>query len=121
MPLRKFINGFAYAALGIKYALFTQRNMKIHFVAALLVLGLATYFKVETIEWLFLLLAITLVIMAEMFNTAIEAVVDLYVQDYHPLARIAKDVAAGAVLVTALGALAVGCIVFLPRLVAWWR
>jgi len=114
--LRKFIKSFGCAAAGIFYSLRTQRNMRIHFAAALLVMGLALYLRVSSRDLLFLVFSITLVIMAEMFNTAIEAVVDLHVQSYHPLARIAKDVSAGAVLVAALNSIVVACVVIYPRL-----
>lgn len=116
MDVQNFLKSFTYAAAGLRHALFTQRNMRIHFAAALLVLGLALYLKIEAHDLLFLIFSITLVIMAEMFNTAVEAVVDLYVQTYHPLARVAKNVAAGAVLVAALNSIAVAYLVLYPRL-----
>lgn len=116
MNVRKFLKSFVYAAAGVWHAFLTQRNMRVHCVAALLVLGLAVYLKIETTGLLFLIFSITLVIMAEMLNTAVEAVVDLCVQTYHPLARIAKNVAAGAVLVTALSSIVVAYLVLWPRL-----
>lgn len=114
--MRRFLNSFKYAAAGVLHSLRTQRNMRIHFTAVFPVLGLAFYFKIGPWEFLFLIFAITLVIMAEMFNTAVEAAVDLYSRELHPLARIAKDVAAGAVLVAAINSVVVACIVFYPRL-----
>jgi len=114
--LRKFIKSFSYAVAGIFYSLRTQRNMRIHFAAALLVFGLALYLRISSSDLLFLIFSITLVIMAEMFNTAVEAVVNLYVQKYHPLARIAKDVSAGAVLVAALNSIVVAYVIIYPRL-----
>lgn len=116
MGLRKILDSFNYAVAGIVYSVKTQRNMRIHITAALLVLGLAFYIQVNSQDLLLLFFTITLVIMAELFNTAIEAVVDLCVQEYHPLARIAKNVAAGAVLMTALNSLVVAYIIFYPRL-----
>lgn len=113
---RKFFYGFGYAWDGIVHSLKTQPNMRIHFTAALLVLGSGFYLGLNPRDLLFLFFAITLVIMAEMFNTAIEAAVDLYVKDFHPLAKIAKNVAAGAVLVTALNSLAVAYIILYPSL-----
>lgn len=120
LGIRKFLAGFGYAVDGIFYSLKTQRNMRVHFAAALLVLGLAFYLNLDSRDLLFLVFAITLVIMAEMFNTAIEAAVDLAVSEFHPLARIAKNVAAGAVLVAALNALAVAYLILFPRLQALW-
>lgn len=116
MGIRKLLDSFHYAVTGLVYALKTQRNMRIHFTATMVVLGLALYLRIQPRELLFLIFAITLVIMAEMFNTAVEAVVDLCVKEYHPLAEIAKNVAAGAVLVTALNSLVVAFIIIYPRL-----
>ncbi len=116
MSRRKLLNSFNYAAAGIVYSIQSQRNMKIHMTAALLVLGLSVYLRISSREFLIIFFAITLVIMAELFNTAIEAVVDLYVQEYHPLARTAKNVAAGAVLLAALNSIVVAYIIIFPRL-----
>jgi len=116
MGLRKLLDSFNYAAAGVVYTLRTQRNMSIHFTAALMVMGLGLYLRISSRDLLFLVFAITLVIMAEMFNTAVEAAVDLYVQNFHPLARIAKNVAAGAVLVAALNSLVVAYIIIYPHL-----
>lgn len=116
MSLRKILDSFNYAVAGIVYSIKSQRNMKIHMIAALLVLGLAIYLRISTREFLIIFFAITLVVMAELFNTAIEAVVDLYVQEYHPLAKTAKNVAAGAVLMAALNSIVVAYIIIFPRL-----
>lgn len=119
--MRKFSRSFSCAAAGVRHTLLTQRNMRIHFAAALLVFGLALYLRIDTHELLFLIFAVTLVIMAEMFNTAVEAVVDLHGRAIHPLARAAKDVAAGAVLVAAVNALAVAYLIFYPRLSGYFE
>jgi len=116
MNLRKILDSFDYAVAGIIYAIQTQRNMKIHLAAAILVLALSVYLRISSRELLIIFFAIVLVIMAELFNTAIEAVVDLSVQDVHPLARTAKNVAAGAVLMAALNSLVVAYIIIYPRL-----
>jgi diacylglycerol kinase (ATP) len=107
---------FGYAFAGIRYLLWTQRNAKIHSVISLLAVALGFLLRIELGEWLALVLTIMLVLAAEGLNTAIEAVVDLASPAYHPLAKIAKDVAAGTVLLTAIGAVIVGLMVFLPRL-----
>jgi diacylglycerol kinase (ATP) len=116
MNLRKILDSFNYAVAGIIYAIQTQRNMKIHLTAAILVLALSVYLRISSRELLIIFFAIVLVIMAELFNTAIEAVVDLSVQDVHPLACAAKNVAAGAVLIAALNSLVVAYIIIYPRL-----
>jgi diacylglycerol kinase (ATP) len=107
---------FRYAFAGIRYLLWTQRNAKIHTALGLAAVGLGFALRIARGEWLALVLAITLVLAAEGVNTAVEAVVDLASPAYHPLAKIAKDVAAGTVLLTAIGAVVVGVIIFLPYL-----
>lgn len=107
---------FLYALAGLAYALRTQPNMRFHLLAALAVLAAAFILGVDRYELLFLFLAITLVLLAEMFNTALETVVDLASPGFHPLAKAAKDVAAGAVLLAALHAVATGVVVFYPHL-----
>lgn len=94
----------------------SQPNARIHCAAALVVLAAACWLGVSRLEWTALLLAIALVMGAEALNTALEYVVDLASPDWHPLARDAKDVAAGAVLLCSLGAAAVGLLVFWPYL-----
>jgi len=92
--------------------------MKIHGAVMLLILAAAFFFKVTPLEWAVVLLAIGLVIALELINTAVEALVDLYTQEYRHLAAVAKDVAAGAVLFCSVIALIIGLIIFLPRIIA---
>ncbi len=96
---------------GIIWAAKSERHVRYHFVAALAVVFLALFFKISALEFFLLVLAAVLVIFAELMNTAIEAVVDLVTEDYHELAKRAKDVAAGAVLVTSVGAVILGYLV----------
>lgn len=96
---------------GILWAAKSQRHLRYHFVAAIAVLLLALFFRVTALEFFLLVLAAVLVIFAELMNTAIEALVDLVTSDYHELARRAKDVAAGAVLMTSVGAAILGYLV----------
>ncbi|WP_281888207.1 diacylglycerol kinase [Paenibacillus sp. YYML68] len=119
-PQGKWQRSFRYAYEGVQYALATQRNMRFHFFTAFAALVLALMLGLSKADVLFILLAVTLVIVAELMNTAIEKAVDLAMPDIHPLAKIAKDVAAAAVLVTAAFAVMTGMIVFyepLDRLV----
>ncbi|TMV44605.1 diacylglycerol kinase family protein [Paenibacillus mesophilus] len=110
--VKKFRRSFRYAYEGLKYSLSTQQNMQFHFSVALLALMMAILFKLPKSEILFILLAVTLVIVCELINTAVEKAVDLAMPDRHPLAKIAKDVAAAAVLVSAVFAAIVGMVVF---------
>ena len=98
------IEAFNAAIQGILYTFKYERNMKIHYFIAALVLLVSLFFDLDKIEMMILILSISLVIVSEMFNTAIENTVDLVTDKYHNLAKIAKDVAAGGVLISALNA-----------------
>ena len=110
--LKNHMNGFKYAVEGVVQVVRTQRHMRFHFLVLGLVLVVSLAFNLARWETLVLLFTVALVLVAEMFNTAIEAVVDMVTQTYHPLAKFAKDIAAGAVLITTLNALAVGFLLF---------
>jgi len=112
MRLKNPLNGFKYAAEGVVHVFRTQRHMKFHFLIMALVLLVSLITNLERWEMLALLFTISLVLVAEMFNTAVEALVDLVTQTYHPLAKFAKDIAAGAVLIATVNALAVGFLLY---------
>lgn len=103
---------------GLRYTLRTQGHMKFHFVAGISVLFFAWWWQVSRVEWLMLIVAIGCVIGSEVMNSALEIVVDMVHPDFHPQAGMAKDVAAGAVLVTTIQAIVIGLIVFFPRLLS---
>ena len=107
-----FIEAWKNATNGIIYSATTQRNIRIQLVLAVIVMVLSLFYGLETTEFLCLGFAIFMVIFAELINTAIETVVDLFVDVYHPKAKIAKDVAAGAVVLAACNALVVGYFIF---------
>jgi diacylglycerol kinase (ATP) len=109
---QSLFQSFNFAAEGIIHAVRTQRNLWIHFAVAVAVLVAAIGFGASKLELAVLLLAITFVLVAELVNTAVEAVVDVASTSFDPIAKIAKDIAAGAVLVAALNAIAVGYLVF---------
>ncbi|QAY66300.1 diacylglycerol kinase family protein [Paenibacillus protaetiae] len=112
--MRKFIRSLGYACSGIQYALRTQRHMRIHTAAAVIVIFLGLIARLTVTRWAILLLTIGSVISAEMMNTAVEQVVNLASPSLHPLAKRAKDVAAGAVLIVSAAAVVIGVIVLLP-------
>lgn len=112
MKHRHLYDSVKDAIRGIFHVLCSERNMRIHMVAGLAVIVLAGVFQVPRLEMLILLLTIGMMFVAELFNTAFEQVVNLITEEYHPLAGIVKNIAAGAVLVAALTALCVGYIVF---------
>lgn len=99
--------------------LLTQHNAWIHAVISIAVFVLAIWLRLSHVEWSVLVLTIMIVWMAEFFNTALEAVVDMVAPDYQPLAKVAKDVAAAAVLVGALGSIIIGLLILGPPL--WTR
>ena len=105
-------DSFNYAAEGIIHVLRTQRNMRIHFLIAVAVLITAAAVGVSKIELIVLLLSITFVLVAEMINTAIEGTIDAATTSFDPMAKLAKDIAAGAVLIASVNAVAVGYLVF---------
>jgi diacylglycerol kinase (ATP) len=106
------VESFNFAVEGIIHVLRTHRNMRIHFAAAVVVLVLALWIGVDRIELVALLLSISFVLIAEMVNSAIEAAIDVATSSFDPLAKLAKDIAAGAVLIASINAVAVGYLVF---------
>lgn len=109
---RAFQNAFS----GILYCFIHERNMKIHMLAALVAGGLAWWLQLDHYEILVLLVTISSVLVAEMVNTVVETIVDIISPQVHPLAKIAKDVAAGTVLITAIISLFVGYILFWEKI-----
>lgn len=107
---------FKHALAGILYNLTTQPNFRVHLFFAALAVTLGYYLKLLRWEWLVLLFTILLVLVAEMVNTALEAMTDLITNEYRQEAKVAKDAAAGMVLVAAIGAVIVGVVIFLPHL-----
>ena len=108
---------FTFAINGIVYALTTQQNVIIHLISTLVVIIVSFILRLTQIEWAVITLTISSVWIAELFNTAIEKTVDLYTTDQHPLAKIAKDVSAGAVLICALCSIIIGLLIFVPKLI----
>ena len=116
MKLKKLVDSFNHAINGVIDTVRTQRNMKIHLFAAIIVLLACFCFDISKVEFLVLAITITMVVSAELINTAIEAAIDMTTNYYHPLAKIAKNAAAGGVLITAINALVVGYVIFWDKL-----
>ena len=114
---KSLINSFKYACMGIKSAIKSERNMKIHVLATLIVTALGFILGLDPLEWVACIFAIVIVISSEMLNTAIETVVDLVSPNINPLAKKVKDIAAGSVLVMAIGAFLVGLIIFISKII----
>lgn len=114
--LSKRIKSFGYAFKGIRSFLCKEPNGWIHCTAVVVVVSLGFYFQISITEWCLCLLCFGLVLMAEAMNTAVERLVNLVSPQFHPIAGDVKDVAAGAVLLAAIAAAIVGCIIFTPYL-----
>jgi diacylglycerol kinase (ATP) len=114
--LQKRVQSFRYAFEGWWYVLRTQRNAWIHALISLGVFAVGMWLQIERTEWAILILAMMVVWVGEFFNTSFEAVVDMIMPDFHPKAKVAKDVAAAAVLVGALGAALIGLLILGPPL-----
>jgi len=107
---------FSYAIRGLRFMMQTQHNAWLHAAATMAVCIAAAGFHITRVEWCLIVLSMMTVWTAEAFNTALECLTDLASPDLHPLAGKAKDVAAAAVLITAVGAATIGVVVFIPRL-----
>jgi len=116
MDKQSLPSAFKNAFVGIVYCARHERNMKIHMIVACLAGILAWWLRLDSYEILILLVTISSVLIAEMLNTVVEAVVDLVSPEVHPLAKIAKDVAAGAVLIATITSLLVGYILFFEKM-----
>jgi diacylglycerol kinase (ATP) len=113
----KFFKGFGYAFKGLRYAAATQLNFRVHLVAMLVAFIMGYTLQISGNEWQWIILCIALVLVVELLNTAIETLTDLVSPQYNEKAGQVKDVAAGAVVITALFALVTGLIIFLPKLI----
>ncbi len=119
MKSQSLLHSFKYALEGIGYTLRTQRNAKIHITVAAAVVVVGAWLRVAPVEWGVLFLTIGAVFSAEMLNTVVETIIDAQIEEFHPLAKIAKDVSAGAVFVMSVIAVLVGLCILGPPL--WAR
>ena len=116
MPLRKWVESANYAIEGILHAVKTQRHLRYHLYSVVLILLLSLIFGISQSKFIAIAIVAIVVLSVEMLNTAIEATVDILFKEYDERARVIKDIAAGAVLITAAGAAVIGYVVFLPYL-----
>ena len=114
--IKRFIKSFRYALDGLKYAFKYEQNIIAHTFATILVIAFGIIFHISYIEWLILFLIIGLVIATELINTSIEATIDLITKEKNPLAKVAKDTAAAAVMVFAIIAVILGLMIFIPKI-----
>lgn len=114
---KRLIKSFSYAISGILYAFKYEQNLLIHILTTIVVIITAFLLNVSLFEWLILVIVMMLVLSFELINSALEATIDLFTDEYHILAKVAKDCSSGAVLIMAMGASIVGLIIFLPKLI----
>ncbi|WP_163581192.1 diacylglycerol kinase family protein [Gracilibacillus saliphilus] len=114
----KFHFGLRYALNGLKIAILSERNIVIHFIAATIVLIAGVLYSISVIEWAILFLTIGAVISMEMMNTALERALDYLEPEHRPQIGVAKDISAGAVLVTAIVAIIIACLIFAPKILS---
>ena len=114
---KKRVDSFKYAFTGISTTVKSEINMKIHLLIMTLVIIAGIILQIKVSEWKTCVILFSLVIAGELFNTAIEAIVDMVMPDYHPKAKLAKDAAAGGVLVLAIGSAIIGSMIFIPKLI----
>lgn len=117
--MNKLFNSFKYAWQGIKSVVKHETNMKIHVFVSIFVLLMALFLGISAKAWVTVILCIGLVMASEMFNTAIELIVDKISPEKNPIAGKIKDISAGAVLVTAIISVIIGCIIFIPKIIQW--
>lgn len=115
--LRKHTVSFKHAIDGVWYTIKSQPNFRFHLIAMIAVILAGIYFSISTVEWLVLFFTFNMVIVAEMLNTSVESMVDLITQERHQDAKVAKDVSAGMVLMSAFFSVCIGLYIFLPKII----
>lgn len=117
LSIKRLKKSFGYAFKGIDDVVSNEPNMKIHVSVAILVVIMAFLLKISMIEWIILVLLIGLVLAAEVINTTIENLVDMYIKDYNERAKVVKDTAAGTVLILAITSAIIGLMIFVPKII----
>lgn len=113
---KRFTNSFKYSFDGLKYAYTNEQSLTIHIICSVVVLTTGIIFEITPMQWALVLFAMALIVVAELLNTAVEAVVDMVTEEFHPLAKVAKDCGSAAVFVASLIATAMWCYVFIPKI-----
>jgi diacylglycerol kinase (ATP) len=121
VPRKAFLRSFSFAGQGVWHVIRTQRNMRVHLAAAACAIAAGLALRISPADWASVIITIGVVLAAETLNTVVEALTDLCTNEFHPLAKIAKDAAAGAVLIVSVAAVSVAIVIFLPRFFALAR
>lgn len=117
--MKWLLDRFRYAFAGVRYGIAVDKSIRFQFVLACLAIVAGFVLEITLAEWLWVLLCITLVIMAEIFNSCLEKTVDYISMERNEQARLIKDMAAGAVFITSCFAFVVACLIFIPRFILW--
>jgi diacylglycerol kinase (ATP) len=117
--MARLVSSFRFAWQGVVSAFRSEPNLRIHFLAICLTIPAGLFFTITSLEWVCITICAGIVLAAELFNTALEKLVDLVSPDFNPLAGKIKDIAAGAVLICSVCALIVGLVIFIPRILAY--
>lgn len=118
---KRLLSSFRFALQGLSAVIKKEKNVKIHLLAAVIVVIASFLLRISALEWMFILFCIFGMLSLELINSALEKTVDLVTEDFHPLAKYAKDVSAAAVLLYALMTVIIGCVIFLPKLISLFR
>jgi len=117
--MKRFLHSFIYAWNGIITTAKKEVNFRIHLLASVCVIAFGIFFQINVFEWIVILLLIGGILSLELMNTAIERIVDMVTQKYHPLAKMAKDAGAGAVFIYAIISVIIGLLIFIPKMNIW--
>lgn len=115
--IRRFVNSITNSLAGLKYAYTNEQSLLIHIILCIVVVFAGIYFKISGMQWVIVLFAAAIIVVAELLNTAIEATVDLITEEFHPLAKVAKDCASAAVFFISIVAGCVWLYVFIPMII----
>lgn len=119
--IKRVFKSFKFSFDGLKYAYLHEQSLLLHLIVMAIIIGCGIGFKITPIQWVITLVMGALILVTELFNTSIEAVVDMVTEEYHPLAKIAKDTASAACFVADIMAAGMWLVVFLPKIIALFR
>ena len=121
LGFKRMLKSFKFSFEGLKYAYLHEQSLTLHVIAMTLIIAFGLGFKISAIQWVVTLIMGALILVAELFNTAIEAVVDMVTEEYHPLAKVAKDTASAACFVANMTAAGMWLVVFVPKIISLFR
>lgn len=121
LSFKRVLRSFKFSFDGLKYAYLHEQSLVLHVLVMVFIIACGVGFKITPIQWVITLVMGALILVAELFNTSIEAVVDMVTEEFHPLAKIAKDTASAACFVADITAAGMWLVVFIPKIIAFFR